>query len=134
MEHQDYFQRQIDQLGKVLGATIAKMLNLKEQGQITNAIEMADSEMSEALGFDFEKLLSIPSDEIIATLKKEKNISISGLESLAEIWLFMADYGGNDSEKLYHHTLSILEYLEEVEPNYSLERGWTMERIKRMLE
>lgn len=134
MDQRDYILRQIDQLGIVLGRIISELFGLISNGQINDAIEVANYTIEGELGMDLEELCAIRSDHFIFTLKTEKNFSNENLNTLADILLLVADNRLNEDNKmLYQKCLTIYEYLEKVESIYSLDRKWKIELIKNVL-
>jgi hypothetical protein len=85
MGFEDYFKKQIDQLGKVLAQLIADMIGLKAQGQEIEMIAVVDKTLKNELGLDISGLIAIPQDQFVEELKSQTNINDSNLNSLAEI-------------------------------------------------
>lgn len=90
MEQRDYLQKQIDQLGQVLGKILSDLLGLKTQGQINEGIELTNQALKKQLDLDIEELISISTDNLINILKTEKNISTENMDKLAELLLLIA--------------------------------------------
>ncbi|ANH81625.1 hypothetical protein A8C56_12120 [Niabella ginsenosidivorans] len=131
---EDHLERQIDQLGRVLGKILSGLIGLKGKGQVANGIELTNQTLKGELDLDIQKLLDIPLDDFINTLKTKKEFSNENLEKLADILLLIADDSQDkDRKKLYEKCLTIYEYLERGEDIYSLERQWKIKRIKKFL-
>jgi hypothetical protein len=130
MEERDYLKKQIDQLGRVLGNILSDLMGLKNQGNISQGIEITNQAVKSELDFDLEALLDIPTDIFIETLTKHKNVSNENLEKLAEIFFLIADNTAVINKNIYEKCLVIFEYLEKAENVYSLDRQCKIERIK----
>jgi hypothetical protein len=130
MEERDYLKKQIDQLGRVLGKILSDLMVLKNQGNISQGIEITNQAVKSELDYELEALLDIPTDIFIQTLIKHKDVSNENLEKLAEIFLLIADNTAVINKNMYEKCLVIYEYLEKTENVYSLYRQWKIERIK----
>ncbi len=134
MEQRDYLKRQIDQLGIVLGKIAANLLGIKNQGQISSGIEIANQMFKEELDIDIEELIHFPEDNFIHILQAEKGFNDQNLEKLTDILLFIAANEPNqDQTSLYKKCLILHAYLEKVENIYSLDRQWKIEQLKNTL-
>lgn len=130
MEQQDYLQRQIDQLGRVLGKVLLDLFGFKSQGQMNAGIEMTNQAIKGELDLDIQDILGIPTARFIDMLTTHKHLTNDNLHKLAEILLFIADNKQNDNKELYEKCLTIYEYLEKVENVYSLDRQWKIQQLK----
>jgi hypothetical protein len=134
MEQEDYLKRQIDQLSRILGKILSGMIGLKNQGQISESIEMTNQTLKKELELDIQELIDIKTDNFIKTLKSEKDFTDESLDKLAEILLVIADSRQDgDRKKVYLKCLTIYEYLEKVENTYSIDRQMKIAQIKNML-
>ena len=134
MEQKDYLQKQINQLGRLLGELLSNLLGLKSQGQINDGVEITNQVLKRELDLNIQELINIRTDNFINTLKTGKSFNNQNLDKLADILLLIADNKqGKDKQMLYEKCLTIYEYLEKVENVYSLDRQWKIERIKNVL-
>ena len=133
MEQQDHLKKQIDQLGRVLGKILSDLLGLKNQGQLSDGLELTNQAIKGELDLDIQNLIDIPSDKLINTLTKQKHVTNENIEKLAEILLIIADNRPDDNKIYYEKCLTIYEHLEKVENIYSLDRQWKIKRIKNLL-
>lgn len=138
MEQRDYLQKQIDQLGRALGKLLADLIGLKNQGEVSEGIEITSQKLKDELDLDLESLINMPTDEFLPSLQLKKNFNKEGLEKLADILLIIADetYIKQEKEKskgFYFKSLNIYEHLEKTETTYSFERHYKIERIKMIL-
>jgi len=132
MEHRDYLESQIDQLGKVLAKIFSDLLGVKNSGQISIGLEITNQTLKSELNFDIQDLIDIPTDDFINSLK-EQNLTDDNLDKLAEILLLIADNRQADNKTLYEKCLTIYKYLEKTKNIYSLDRQWKIERIKNVM-
>ncbi len=83
MVQEDYFQRQIDQLGKALAQVLASLLNKEYQGSVSDRMEMIDQTLKDHLNIDMPVLSGMDESNFIDFLLKDLRISpISGTSSL----------------------------------------------------
>ena len=56
MEQRDFLQKQIDQLGRVLGKLLADLIGLQNQGEVSEGIEITSQKLKDELDLDLESL------------------------------------------------------------------------------
>ncbi|WP_353184040.1 hypothetical protein [Parapedobacter lycopersici] len=134
MAQEDYLKKQIDQLGLVLARLFSDLLGRKEKDQLDDGVETVNQALEDELGLDIQKLVDIPSDTLIDTLKTQKGLTNESLGKLADILLFIADNREGDNKQLHEQCLTIYEHLEKTDTTYVLDRRWKIERIKKVLE
>lgn len=136
MPIEDYLLRQFEQMGRVLGLILARLMGLKNSGRVDEGIGFTNQTLKDELDLDLDRLLEIPDNDLVKYLLDEKKFGPANLEQLAEILLLIAD--GSDPGlihnelrvKYYAKCLAILNYLEVSETTYSLDRHLKIERIK----
>lgn len=134
MEQEDYLQRQIDQLGRVLGKLLSNLLALKNKGQTSIGIEIADQTLKQQLDLNIQEIIDIKTADLIKILKAEKNFTNEYLAQLAEILYVLADDSpDNNKKRIYVKCLTIYEYLENTEKTYSFDRQMRIKQIKSAL-
>lgn len=139
MQQEDWFMRQINLLGRVLGKILADLLGLKERGQLGEGIEAAKHTLISELDLNIDELISIPKSRFIKTLREDKNFSDDDLDKLADIFFLIAEeLEGNDAKadkrkKLYATSLLVYEYLDKTGSTYSVDRHYKIEMIKTFL-
>jgi hypothetical protein len=132
MEQEDYLERQIGYIGRVLEKILFHLLGFKNRGQINEGIEITNQILKQEIDFDIQDLLDIPTDSFIKTLVSTKSFCNANFEKLAEYFLLIADNTeDNKREMLYEKCLVIFEYLEKAESTYSLDRQWKIEQLKK---
>jgi hypothetical protein len=135
MEQRDYLQNQIEKLGRVLGKIFTDLLGLKSTGKINNGFEVASQFLKAELDFEITGLIDMPIDSFLEQLKSDKRLNTENLVKLTNIFLLLADNSNDDKRKniLYEKSLAILNFIEEQEQTYSIERRFTIEKIKNNL-
>lgn len=133
MERRDYFKKQIDQLGRVLGKILADFLALKNTPDVNEAVNSSVESLKTKLDLDPEILAAIPPSEIINKLKEVHDFSNDNLDVLANLFLAVAEVNATDRQwlNLMAHSLAIFQYLETVDSTFSLERRFKIVKIRR---
>lgn len=134
MEQQDYLKRQIDQIGRVLGKVLAGVIGLKNNGQLNDGIEITNQTLKSELDIDIYRLIQIPNEEFVDTLKSTKGFSNENLGKLAEILLIVAENRHVLDKNIYEKSLILFEYIDKEENVYSLDRQWKIEQIGQILK
>jgi len=136
MQQEDWFMRQINLLGRVLGKILADLLGLKDQGLVGEGIEAVKQTFISELNLNIDELISIPLQWFIKTLREQKDFNDEDLEKLADIFFLIAEefnQRGKESEKkkkLFRRSLIIYEYLDKTGSTYSVDRHTRIEKIK----
>lgn len=139
MEQRDYFQKQLDKLGRALGKVLADLSGLKSQGKVSLGIEISNKALKNELDLDIEDLILMQTEEFVDELKTKKKFTNENLGNLADILLLLADNSHEEQEKneksikLYEKCLSIYEYLGTTGTTYSFDWHSKIERIKNIL-
>lgn len=136
MIRQDYFKRQIDQLGKVLAKALSDLLGLRSQGNSHQGIEITDLALKSELGLGIEDLIAINDPDLVETLQNKFGFHSEHLESLANILLEVGENSANVSiqqSKLFQKSLLLFEFVEKKDTTFSLVRRRKIDRIKSYL-
>jgi len=139
MEQQDYLKKQIDQLGKVLGELLSKIIGLSNSGQSNYGIKIANLALKKELDIDIDKLIEIPKEKFIETLQKNGELNNINLEKLADILFEIAngllqnDKDSSIGKGLFERLLIIYEYIDKSGLTFSFERHSKVERINSTL-
>ncbi len=139
MEQEDYFKRQIDQLGRVLGKILSDLCGSKSKGMISSGIDAANHDLKNELDMDTSFLVSIPASKLIDTLQQRKEMTVQNLDRLADILFTIAEGmdqpldGNENSRRLFERALLIYKYVDKSGPTYSFDRHFKMEIIERIL-
>jgi len=133
MEERDYLKRQLDQLGRVLGMLIARLLGTNPEGQMESQA-FVNQALNDELQLDIPKIIDMESEYLLFTLTNEKNLNNDNLEKLAYLFLLLTEDENNlnESERknLLQKSLIIYEYLQATSDTFSFERHTNIERIK----
>jgi hypothetical protein len=134
---EDYFKRQVDQIGRALGLLLTGLLGLKAEGRFKECLELTSQTISAKTGIDFNELLSIPSASIPLVLKERYNWTQHNINSLGDIFYELAD-GAEDLDKeisrmYFEKALAIYEHLHKADTTYSIDRQMKIDEIKNIL-
>lgn len=137
MGFEDYFQRQIDEIGKMLAALLSRLTGLKIEGQFGQGLEIVRQTLSEESVISFEELKSLPPEKIINHLNA-KHLRHENFERLADLFYEIAE-GLESSDKVtalnfYEKALTIHEYLNQTGSIYSFERHYKIDEIREILD
>ncbi|MEJ6981946.1 hypothetical protein WG906_15870 [Pedobacter sp. P351] len=130
MIRKDFIEAEIQKLAQV----IAKIIGLKNEGKLDEAIEISDQSLSENFGFD-QKLIEQGSVEEFETELKSRNYSAEKLNALAQI-LFESSYPFQDTEEcvaVMHKVALVLHLLETEYHQQSFENLSRREMIDNFL-
>jgi hypothetical protein len=133
LERRDYLQKQIDQLGKVLGRIIADFLSLKTEGFIDDGVVMTQEALKAEVDLDVDTLLNVPAEQLLAFLQVEKKLNNDHIESVAELLYLLGESQQELTERkvqLFERTLVLYEHLNKTATAYSFDREVKMEVIK----
>ncbi len=140
MEKHDYLMDQIEQLGQALAGIFSKLMGLRDQGKVPEAIEMTSLSLKTELDLDLDELSAIPTDDFVSRMKEDNRFNHSNLGILADILLHIADniHISNpesiQDQNLYGKCLNVYKYLNDRDLTYSFERQAKIERIDSLLD
>src|SRR6056297_1485174 len=100
MEKQDYLQRQIDQLGKVLAELLGKITGSGKNPDASETLEIVSQVLNENLDWDIKKLLDIPEDEFVDKIKERQLLDDTNIETLADVLVEVAEHNPSNEEEL----------------------------------
>ena len=132
MEQKDYFQRQIDQLGKALAQVISQLLKTGYSGDSSQKMDVIDQVLKDSINFDMKLLNERDNDSFIDYLLNDLQISNNNFEYLAETILIYANENSNND--LYTKALLLFQFVQENSTDYSFEREMKISEIKGKLE
>lgn len=133
MEKQDYLQRQIDQLGKVLGELLARITGGGKNPDASETLETVNQALDENLDWDIGKLLNIPEEVFIEKLTENRFLHESNMETLADLLGELAYHSSSNKNELFKRALLIYEHLEKSGKAFSFTRNQKIENIKQKL-
>ncbi|MEM9858735.1 MAG: hypothetical protein AAF843_15355 [Bacteroidota bacterium] len=125
MERRDVLKDQIEQLGRVLGKMIAKLLKLKDHEISPSALNDLEQELQDELDLNIDDLLAL-NDQAVENFLKERKFHWSHFIALSE---YLHEAGqivrGEDAVKAhlyFEKALALLELTDQVTKTISLER------------
>lgn len=130
MIRKDFIEAEIQKLAQI----IAKILGLKNEGQLDTALELSQKTLAENFGFDKQFLETGTVEEFEVQLKN-RNYSPEKLSTLVQI-LFESSYPFQDTEEcisIMHKTAFVLNYLETEHHQQSFENLSRREMIDNFL-
>ena len=134
MNQDDYFLKQIDLLGKILGKILANLLNLKSQGEVKELMEITSQSLRSELDLDLNELMNISNNDLVNFLQEDKKFTNEHLEKIAEIFYELGFVIDNEfKNNVLEKSLTLLEYLNHTSLTYSHDRITKMEKIRALL-
>ncbi len=135
MIQRDFIKRQLEELGRAVAKIISDILKLKELGKVDEGIVITQETLKNTFDLDIENLLSLPLNNFVETLIKEKKYSSVHLNYLGDVLFAAAELYEQKGEKkrskeLYQRVLVIFNYVDQTEKIFSLERNNKIEKIK----
>jgi len=139
MEKRDYLMDQIEQLGQALATILSKLYGHSSQDKVPEVIEMTSQSLKTELDLDLSEISSIPDEQFITSLQREKKFNYANMELLADILLLVAEENSiaqpesDEKQNLCTKCLIIYNYLNENDLTYSFERQSKISRIESIL-
>ena len=134
MEQRDYLLRQIEIMTQVLVNLIRRLLGLKDIYE-EEVQQTTDEVLKEQLDLSIDKIINTEIDEIEELIFKRKGIHKSNIDLFAEILLINAKTKQNPEQKvnLLNKALRLLEWLDNTENTFSMERHKKMNEIQHLI-
>ena len=134
MRQDDYFLRQIDILGRILGKILTDLLKKKGTGEIMDTVEVTAQALKSELDIDLNSLLLVNNENLVVFLKTEKKFGEQHLEKMAELFFILGQDLKNEKVLLFlQKSVTIYEYLNKTSSTYSLDRIHKIDKIKKMI-
>ena len=134
MRQDDYFLRQIDILGRILGKILTDLLKKKGTGEIMDTVEVTAQALKSELDIDLNSLLLVNNENLVEFLKTEKKFGEQHLEKMAELFFILGQDLKNEKVLLFlEKSVTIYEYLNKTSSTYSLDRMHKIDKIKKMI-
>ncbi|NOT36342.1 MAG: hypothetical protein HOP11_03065 [Saprospiraceae bacterium] len=130
MERRDYLTKQYEQLGRILGRLLAKIIGIKTADSNSENTKKFHDELALGLGVRIEFMLEMSNEDFIQFLQKEKHFSITHFEMLSDIFFQLASLTDNDKifkQQLLKKCIALLEHAQRHSDEYSIQRN---ERIE----
>ena len=134
MRQDDYFLRQIDILGRILGKILTDLLKKKGTGEIMDTVEVTAQALKSELDIDLNSLLLVNNENLVVFLKTEKKFGEQHLEKMAELFFILGQDLKNEKVLLFlEKSVTIYEYLNKTSSTYSIDRMHKIDKIKKMI-
>jgi len=134
LQQEDYLKKQIDQLGRVLGLALAKLLGIKNNGNIEDGVNAVSELLKSELDLDIYDLAEIPINTFIEHLNQNKYFNSNNLETLADIFFGLAEvphpFNKKDTLNFYKRAYIIYQHLDRNTSTFSIDRSFKMRRIE----
>ena len=134
MERRDLIKDQIEQLGRVLGAIVARFLGTKAEGNVAQGVEIANESLRSQLDLDMDLIITLNTPELREYLA-QRNLNSEHLETLADYLIAWAESATNPEKarRLYQTVLRLYDVISAQSNTYSLERFDKEQRIRALI-
>ncbi|MGB3850797.1 MAG: hypothetical protein WA958_12580 [Tunicatimonas sp.] len=136
MERRDIIKDQIEQLGRALGAILARFLGTKAAGNVTEGIEAANESLRSQLDLDVGLMATLDTPELQDYLAQRK-LRDEHLNTLADYLIAWADaILADDPDRayeLYRTVLRLYDIIDAWSDTHSLARFDQENRIRALL-
>ena len=134
MRQDDYYLKQIDLLGKILGKIVSDILKTNSTDDVMEGFEAAAQALKNEVGINLNGLLNKNNDEIVTFLQQDKKLNNNHLEKLAEILFELGKEHHSEYKKnLFEKSLTIYSFVNNNSSTYSIERVNKMDKINKIL-
>jgi hypothetical protein len=135
-QHEDYFKKQMDQMGRVLGKLLADLLGLKSEGNILEANDIVLEVFTKDIGFDFDEIIQTKPEELVSLLVEKKKFVDAHIEDIANILfeLGMEKKFPAEKEIYYSRANALFTFLNTTRSTFSFDLMLKMNRIKEELD
>ena len=136
MEQKDYILREIEKIGTLISAFRQKIFGDSKNFAITleNQIENSKGMLLNEMNFDFDKFLTLNTENLNEYISHFVGFSVENIELLAECLSQIGFDDNCDSSKMYlEKSLQLYELCNLKSKSYSLEREANINSIKSVL-
>ncbi len=137
MQQRDLIKDQIDQLGKVFGKGIARILGLDNNEEVFKVLEEVEKELSTELNIDLKKWLNLDQETYEQALKDRLNNQEEPLELLGNLLFEMGKSCGREGmlKKQYlEKALWTYNYLHQQSSTFSMGRLTIINAIQKEID
>lgn len=124
MERRDYLMDQIEQMGKVLGMVLSRILGLKTEGNSEEVIEYAVKSLREKVDMNIKAIALCPNDQFKEKYLTKKLLNNEGMENLANILFELGKEINNIAERKKFLTKSLYIYQHLVDHSQTFSLIW----------
>ena len=134
MKQDDYFLKQIDILGRILGKIVSDLLKLKSKGEIMESVETITLALKNELDLNLNEIILLNKEVFLKFLQEERKFNNENLEKLADILYLLGDNSTSENRiPILEKSLIIYEHLNKNSTTYFPERIKKIERINKAL-
>ncbi len=131
MRQDDYFLKQIDMLGRILGKILSNLLKLNKEGEINGCFEITSQALKDELNLNINEILQLENKILINFLQTEKKFTNENLEQIAEILFVLGIEAAMENRITFlEKSLTLYEYANENSISYSLKRIGRIKEIR----
>ena len=134
MRQDDYYLKQIDLLGKILGKIVSDILKTNSTDDVMEGFEAAAQALKNEVGINLNDLLNKNNDEIVTFLQQDKKLNNNHLEKLAEILFELGKEHHSEYKKnLFKKSLTIYSFVNNNSSTYSIEIVNKIDKLNKIL-
>lgn len=136
MGRHDFIVEQVEQFAIAIGKILTSLLNLKNQGKVTEGLGITLLNLNFLLNINFEKIILLPDNEFTMFLQDKFNNNIDILRNFSEILYIIAEEYVKDKSNYeiclnyYNKILIINEILHRNNCSSHINKQLIDERIK----
>lgn len=137
MAQEDRLKKQIEELARVLGKVLTKLMN-RDRGSVSDPIESIAQQVKDEAGLDLKKMMAVPSEELIKTITSDTNLKKDHLEIVADIFFEAGGYYSSQGEEkqgkeLYRKAIVLLQHMTVIDKTYNKVREEKIREIEKRL-
>lgn len=136
MEQRDFLKDQIDQLGKVLGMLLGRLIGSAPGEDYEQTERAVQQGVNEHLGIPFAELVDTPPEDLMVRLQEQPGFTPENLEQLADMMTALGERQSQEqtARKYFTQALRFYEYLSDHSRNFSLQWLEKIDSLKNRLE
>jgi hypothetical protein len=134
MKQDDFFLKQIDLLGKILGKILSELLNKRNSSEIFDIYNFSSEKLKQELNVELDFLLSLNEKELIDYISIDKQFENIHIEKIGEIFFTIGNYSNNEnSKKCLQKSLELYNYINSKSTTYSFERIKKIDKLNDLI-
>ena len=135
MEQSDYLEKQVEQLGRVLGKLLTDLTQASSVANPAEMVQQSQQELNGELDLDLEKLITKPDADFLKTVLANSKLNASNLQKLAEFMQKMSKFASPQKRKKWlQKSLYLYQHLEATSDTYDGFRIQQINKITKLLE
>ena len=135
MIQRDLIQKQIEQLGRVLGKIITSFLGLKTSGNVMEGFAVANEQFKRELDIDIDRLLRM-NKAMMSDYLEVRPFTSTHLEEIAEYIEVLGDHQSDNAARTstFGTAINLLEIANERSDMYDLRRQTKLQLLEKKIE